>query len=201
MIADDLFAGAGGCVMCGSPVPATSRGVTCSFSCRARLRESRKSREWRKPRDYPADIVERVRSLYVDLGMTVAEVQAEIGKGVKVQAVIERHGIPTRPAIKRDQRGERNSSWVGNSPSYAAAHTRVYSTRGAASDHMCVDCLRPAEEWSYRGRCPLEVTDARGRIYSPDPSRYEPRCRPCHMVQDRDRLPDGRLTRKEIRGA
>jgi hypothetical protein len=183
--------------MCGAPVPSTSRGVTCSFSCRAKLREQRKTQEWRKPRQYPPELVEQVRNLYVDQGMTVAEVQAVIGRGVKVQRVMENHNIPRRPTIKRNQYGEANSSWRGDSASYAAAHTRIYATRGPATAHECVDCHQPATEWAYEGGCPREQTDARGRIYSPDPSRYAPRCLGCHMAQDRDRLPSGQFVRKE----
>lgn len=185
MIADDLFAGAGGCAICGNPVPPKSLGVTCSFSCRAKLREARKTTEWRKCKDYPAELVERVRHLYVDRGMTVAEVQAVVGKGHKVQRIMERHAIPTRPAIKRDQRGEKNHLWRGDSPSYGAAHTRVYTLRGSASQHRCVDCGERAKDWSYLGDCPREQRDPEtGCAFSPDPDRYVARCRSCHRAYD-----------------
>ena len=188
MIADDLFAGAGGCAVCGEAVPVASRGVTCSFSCRAKLREQRKTTEWRKRREYPADIIEKVRRLYVDQGMTVAEVQAEIGKGYKVQRVMERHQIPTRPAIKRDQWGEGNAAWRGDALSYGAAHTRVYARRSSASLHPCVDCGERAKDWSYVGGCPREQRDPEnGCAFSPDPDRYAARCRKCHHAYDKAR--------------
>ncbi len=48
------------CVICGSPVAATSRGVTCSYVCRARYREQSRTPDWsRPPREYPAELVER----------------------------------------------------------------------------------------------------------------------------------------------
>lgn len=184
MIADDLFSGAGGCVICGGEIPTGSRGSTCSRPCSARLREARKTTEWRKPREYPADLVERVRHLYVDRGMTRAEVQAAIGPGFKVERIMKRHGIPARPAIKREQRATANSSWAGERASYTAAHTRVYSTRGRASDRPCVDCGERAKDWSYLGGCPLEQRDERGRTYSPNPNMYAARCRSCHRAYD-----------------
>ena len=55
-----------------------------------------------------------VRRLYVDEGMTQREVAAVLGCSAGgVQRVIERHGIPSRRAIKRDQRGSKNTSWQG----------------------------------------------------------------------------------------
>lgn len=172
------------CVICQASVPVGSRGVTCSFSCRAKLRESRKTTEWRKPREYPADVVERVRHLYADRGMTVAEVQAEIGPGIKVQRVMERHSIPARLAAKREQRADKNTSWRGADASYTAAHTRVYSSRGRAADHPCEGCGKQAKDWSYVGGCPLERRDDRGRTYSPNPTMYAARCRKCHRAFD-----------------
>ena len=188
----DIFAGPGGCQICGNPVPATSRGVTCSYSCRARLRESRKSSEWRKAREYPSGLVDRISSLY-EAGLTVAEVQERIGPGVKVKLVMDRYGIRRRKAAKRDQRRDRNTAWRGDIASYGAVHARM----GKASAHVCVDCGEQAKEWSYDGGCPHELTDPRrGLRYSPDPARYSPRCAPCHMTQDRIRDELGRLASK-----
>lgn len=137
-----------------------------------------------KPRTYPADVVERVRHLYIDEGMTREEVQAEIGSGFKVERIMQRHDIPTRMAIKRDQRAESNTSWAGDAPSYNAAHTRIYVTRGRASEHPCVDCDQQAKDWSYLGDCNRERTDSKGRTYSPNPDMYAARCRKCHRSYD-----------------
>lgn len=188
----DTFAGPGGCQICGNEMPRVSRGVTCSPSCSARLRESRKSTEWRKPREYPSDLVERVRSLY-ESGLTVEEVQREIGRGVKVKLVMERYGIPRRKAAKRDQSRDRNLMWIGDAASYSAVHTRM----GSASTHACVDCGESAEEWAYNGGCPRELICPRRQLrYSPDPERYSPRCKSCHLAQDRVRDEKGRLASK-----
>lgn len=70
---------------------------------------------------------------------------------------------------------------------YAAAHYRVQSARGRASDHPCADCQGPARDWSYEGGDPLErVEMVKGspRRYSLDVSLYEPRCRSCHLSKD-----------------
>ena len=81
------------------------------------------------------------------------------------------------------RRGERRSASV----SYRTTHKRIESTRGAATDHLCVDCGRQAQEWSYDQADPNELTETVGRYevtYSPDPAHYDPRCVPCHRVFD-----------------
>jgi hypothetical protein len=66
---------------------------------------------------------------------------------------------------------------------YPAAHYRVRRDRGKAALHSCVDCGGTASDWSYDGTDPDERTD-RGRAFSLDPNRYQPRCRSCHSVRD-----------------
>jgi hypothetical protein len=77
---------------------------------------------------------------------------------------------------------------------YAGAHDRVESVRGRAKDHLCVDCLGPAHDWSYDHADPAERHEAlttRGRTYevpySLDPNHYAPRCITCHRRFDRGR--------------
>ena len=59
----------------------------------------------------------------------------------------------------------------------------------------CADCAGRAQEWSYQGGSPDEIVGAvtvtsRGVTYesviawSPNPSDYRPRCRPCHRAHD-----------------
>lgn len=67
---------------------------------------------------------------------------------------------------------------------YVAAHGRVKTLHGAARTHLCVDCLGPAEDWSYDHEDSSELTDKRGRSYSMNPSHYWPRCRLCHKSFD-----------------
>lgn len=74
---------------------------------------------------------------------------------------------------------------------YTAAHKRVYRTRGKATTYQCVDCGRPARDWSYDGTDPNEIVEHIGgfvdrpvRRFSLDVARYSPRCRKCHATRD-----------------
>ena len=99
-----------------------------------------------------------------------------------------RHGDVTRG---RDQAGARNPAWKGDAASYEAAHLRVRSARGPASDHACAYCSTPALQWAYDHNDPAETTVVRqGRpvTFSHDPSHYLPLCRPCHLRLDERRL-------------
>jgi hypothetical protein len=58
-------------------------------------------------------------------------------------------------------------------PSYDAWHHRVTRARGAASGYACVDCGKPAQDWST-------VNPASGDIRV----RFQPRCRRCHRYHD-----------------
>jgi hypothetical protein len=73
---------------------------------------------------------------------------------------------------------------------YQAALARVRVAKGRAAAHLCADCGRPADEWSYNRDDSAEqlqhVLSGRpyGRYlyrvpYSLDPAHYSPRCRSC----------------------
>lgn len=90
-----------------------------------------------------------------------------------------------RSDIVRQRNREGRKEAVG----YANAHWRVKGERGRASEHACVDCAGPAQEWSYDHRDPDELTEAHPRTgepmaYSLDPSFYSPRCKSCHGIFD-----------------
>ena len=69
---------------------------------------------------------------------------------------------------------------------YEAAHIRVRQAKGRAADYPCVDCDGEAHQWSYDRTDRVEyVCHRRFVLYSLNPDRYEPRCRPCHSAQDR----------------
>lgn len=133
-----------------------------------------------KPREYPPEIVELARRLYIDEGMTVAEIRAVFPKGYRVQTIIERHIAERRPCAKRDQSGERNHMWRGDDPGYQARHLRL----GRAADHPCVDCGEQAREWSYEGRCDGERRTAGSPAYCTHDQHYRPRCTRCHRRYD-----------------
>lgn len=67
---------------------------------------------------------------------------------------------------------------------YNPAHRSLQRVRGKAATHSCVDCGQQAQEWSYNGGDPDEITDADGRTFSRDPGFYSPRCVKCHRVFD-----------------
>jgi len=54
-----------------------------------------------------------------------------------------------------------------------ALHKRVRKARGRANTYSCVDCGRPAREWSQ-----IHDSDAM------DVNNFEPRCRSCHLKYD-----------------
>ncbi len=88
---------------------------------------------------------------------------------------------------------------------YRTAHHRVSRARGPASSHRCVDCGEPAQQWAYNHRDPDErrgLSNGYLLPYSLDPMFYEPTCRSCHRLTDRDyklivkpMLDAGRLSR------
>jgi transposase-like protein len=57
---------------------------------------------------------------------------------------------------------------------YHPKHKRVYRARGKASEHACVDCSGPAEDWSW-------VHDTDGSDLN---EHRQPRCRRCHKAYD-----------------
>ena len=80
--------------------------------------------------------------------------------------------------------GPMNSNWRDDNINYRAAHVRVTSNKGKAIEYDCYCCGEQAHEWSYDGCDPLELTDPRGRVYSPRPEHYDPMCRSCHRFND-----------------
>lgn len=127
----------------------------------------------RKPREYPAALVEQVRHLY-ESGMTIAEIQSSVS-GIKVQNVMQRYGIARRPATERDQRGERNSSWRGDRAGCQALHLRVETVRGKPRE--CARC------GATSGR--MEWANLTGDYANTDD--YQRMCVGCHRRYDAER--------------
>jgi len=72
-------------------------------------------------------------------------------------------------------------------PTYGAVHKRLERERGRASEHLCAACGNRAQEWSYDGGDPNELTEVlekRPIKYTTDLERYSPRCRKCHRHLD-----------------
>lgn len=83
--------------------------------------------------------------------------------------------------------------WPNQPIAYVTAHVRVRATYGPASNYPCIGCGGPAKHWAYdhTDPNPLMHRDTKGRWagkpypYSPDPQRYDPMCRSCHVKRDR----------------
>lgn len=172
------------CVVCGEQHTTLAGGTrTCSHKCGAILREREHPRPVRAKRVYPAAVIKKATKLYRD-GMTVAEVQTAIGSGYKAQLILERYLPARRSTAKRDQYGERNDSWRGDSAGYDAVHARLKEWFGPASTLTCADCGVPAHDWSYCGTCDAEQVAANGCSYCSHPEHYAPRCVSCHRKFD-----------------
>lgn len=104
----------------------------------------------RVKKDYPPDLVEEVKRLYLDEGHSMKEVAEITGVSVRVlQRLMPRYGIVRRPAIKRDQSGAANSMWRGDSAGYQALHLRVEAARGKPQRCACCDRTDPGRyEWA-----------------------------------------------------
>lgn len=78
----------------------------------------------------------------------------------------------------------------GDDVAYSAAHLRIATERGPASEYDCT-CGKQAGHWSYRGGSPRERVQLKGYgagcLYSPDPSDYDPMCVSCHKRKDMER--------------
>lgn len=149
-----------------------------SEETRRRMSEAAKLRctpEWRanKSRQYTTAIDgEKLRELY-EGGMTKAEVAAALNVTPKViHNAMKRHGIKVRKAIKRNQRGENNSSWRGSDATYSAMHHRVEVYRGKPSLCEKCGCTEGRFEWANLSGDYSNVQD------------YSRLCVPCHRQHD-----------------
>jgi hypothetical protein len=118
-----------------------------------------------------------VRRLY-ESGMTQAEIAVEIGATQpNVCYFMRSRGIKARVAAKRDQRGSKNSFWVGDAVKYKPAHNRVYAARGRPQ--KCEHCGVSGDKAQY------EWANVSGNY--PDPEDYIRLCISCHRRWDAKR--------------
>lgn len=116
-----------------------------------------------------------VRHLYESCGMTISEVSKEIGcteRGLRLFMI--KCGIDRRVAAKRNQKGEKNSTWVGDQVGYKAAHQRVYRARGRPK--KCEHCQTTDDSKNY------EWANVSGKHH--DVNDYIRLCRSCHCKYD-----------------
>jgi predicted transcriptional regulator len=125
-------------------------------------------------RGIPPEMANRVAEMYAR-GMTQSEIGQELGVTQKaVWGFMKRHGIGARVAVKRNQIGERNSTWKGSAVTYKAAHNRVYAARGRPQ--YCEHCQTTEANRRY------EWANLTGKHH--DPADYARLCRSCHCKFD-----------------
>lgn len=116
-----------------------------------------------------------VRQLYCVESMTIVEVAEVIGcQPVTVRKFMVKHEIPRRVAAKRDQSGNKNVIWAGDSVGYKSAHQRVYRARGRPL--YCEHCKTTDSSKRY------EWANLTGNY--PDVNDYARLCRSCHCKFD-----------------
>lgn len=69
--------------------------------------------------------------------------------------------------------GEKAASWKGDNAKPRAMHSWVVLKKGKASEHLCVDCGKQAQEWSNIDHSYLRILND-----------YSARCRKCHKKYD-----------------
>lgn len=99
-----------------------------------------------------------------------------------------RHGDPLAFRPNPMPTGPDTPHWTGNDATYGAVHQRVKKAFGVPSLHHCVDCGRQAQHWSYDHTDPNQKHDPERGPYSPDITRYQPRCVRCHKRFDMNRI-------------
>lgn len=106
-------------------------------------------------------------------------------------------GKVTRPRADNLRSGATRSCGtrcaLGDEPGYAGMHSRVLAARGPAKLYQCVDCHRPAAQWSYDHLDDAErIGDpgvyGAGMAYSLLVEHYLPRCVSCHKQFDLDHV-------------
>jgi len=113
-------------------------------------------------------------------GLSQTEIANMLGVTQKViWRHMKNHGIESRIAMKRNQRGTFNHMWKGESASYKAFHQRLKKNRGVAKDFGCSACGTHDPSKSY------DWANLTGKYFDMDD--YAPMCRSCHRKYDKQR--------------
>lgn len=116
----------------------------------------------------------RIAELYAS-GLTQQEIARRVGTTQKaVYGAMKRADISARPAIKREQRGDANSSWKGDVAGYDALHVRLHRAKGLPSHcEVCGESdVSRRYEWANLTGNYKEIND------------YKRMCVPCHRRYD-----------------
>ena len=155
-----------------------------SKETRKRMSISAKKRctpEWRKRKSdmYSTKLpLDELREFY-EGGMTQDEIALVYGVTQKtIWGAMRRNGMPRRMPVKRDQTGENNDSWKGDSASYKGFHSRLYTMLGRPT--YCEVCGRRR---GSRSRKYFQWANLTGKFN--DPKDYKRMCARCHMKYDK----------------
>lgn len=124
---------------------------------------------------------QEIRRLY-ESGFSQTEVAKKLGVSQKsIFKAMRRNGIPSRPAIKRNQLKESNDSWKGDEAGYQAFHRRLDAEYGRPK--ICSICGGDDPSKIY------EWANLTGRYE--DIGDFRRMCRSCHRKYDNARRRGG----------
>lgn len=132
---------------------------------------------------------EELENMYHIQMLSQVEIGKEYGTTQKVVfSWFRKLGIKSRIPAKRNQIGEHNDSWRGDSATYSAFHRRVEARRGKPKVcFACGDMNKAVYEW-----CNLT-----GRYE--DTNDYMRMCRKCHRQYDKNRKNSSKHVRKRAK--
>jgi hypothetical protein len=128
----------------------------------------------------PPELIEQVRRLYVDEGLTQRQVAAKIGIGrMVVRRILTRNDIPMRSTYDYPDRlrGSNNGRWRTDNLRYDTLHARVYSVRGRPIG--CTKCSQNDPDRRYEW---ANLTGDYENVQD-----YARMCVPCHRDFDAQR--------------
>ena len=117
-----------------------------------------------------------LKKLYYELKMTQVEIGAYYGVSQKIVWRWMRDSkIRQRVPAKRDQIGNKNSSWKGNDAGYSALHYRVYKERGKPNKCDVCNCSESNRryQWASLSGNYADIND------------YKRMCESCHSKYDK----------------
>jgi predicted XRE-type DNA-binding protein len=123
----------------------------------------------------PIYLISQVKSLY-EGGLTQVEIGQRFGVSQKtIHKFMQANGIKARVAVKRDQRGNKNSYWKGSAVTYKAAHQRVEALRGKPKSCETCGITDPTKRYEWASLTKNYL----------DPYDYKRLCKTCHVAFDK----------------
>lgn len=125
-----------------------------------------------------AEVLEQIRSLYIDQEMTLIQVAVELGISKRtVHRLMQREGIPRRPSGQRNQSGANNPRWKGDAAGYSALHMRVEAARGKPTACSACGAADPDQRYEW-----ANISGRYGNVMD-----YVRLCVSCHRRLDKAR--------------